>query len=50
MWNIFLFGLALTYFSVMGFSRVLLGVHSLNQIIYGWTLGIWIAFVCHYIF
>eukprot|EP00347_Sterkiella_histriomuscorum_P005707 403355575 len=27
----------------VGLSRVALGVHSLNQILYGWSYGLWIA-------
>ena len=28
----------------VGFSRVALGVHSLNQVVYGWSYGLWLAF------
>lgn len=28
----------------VGMSRVLLGVHSMNQVVYGWSYGAWIAF------
>ena len=30
----------------MGYSRFLLGVHSANQIMYGFMLGLWTLFVC----
>jgi hypothetical protein len=29
---------------LVGFSRVALGVHSLNQVLYGWLYGLWLAF------
>lgn len=32
----------------MGLSRLTLGVHSINQIVYGWILGIWIAVACEF--
>src|SRR4051812_30251485 len=32
----------------MGFSRLYVGAHSMNQIVYGWLLGIWIASYFHY--
>lgn len=31
------------YTYAMGFSRVVIGVHSWNQVIFGWLLGLWIA-------
>ena len=32
----------------IGYSRVILGVHSWNQVVFGWSLGIWIAFTLHF--
>lgn len=33
----------------VGLSRVALGVHSFNQIVYGWSYGVWLAFfLFHY--
>jgi membrane-associated phospholipid phosphatase len=33
----------------VGLSRVALGVHSFNQILYGWSYGVWLAFfLFHY--
>jgi membrane-associated phospholipid phosphatase len=28
---------------LIGFARLVLGAHSINQILYGWQIGIWIA-------
>ena len=46
--GLLVFPLAIVYFFAMGWSRLTLGVHSLNQIVYGWLLGIWIAIACHF--
>ena len=35
--------LAFLYSMLMAFSRVVIAIHSWNQIIYGWLLGVWIA-------
>ena len=41
-----LFGIfPVAYSFTMGFSRIVLGVHTWNQVIYGWLLGIWLAFL-----
>ena len=32
----------------IGFSRMLLGVHSLNQVIFGLVIGVWAAFTFHF--
>lgn len=32
---------------IMGFSRVLLGAHSIDQVLYGWSLGLWLTFFFH---
>lgn len=36
------------YSILVGFSRLYLRVHSWNQIVYGWQLGIWAAFYFHF--
>jgi hypothetical protein len=41
---LFALGLAISY------SRLVLGVHSLDQLIFGWSLGIWAACTCHFVF
>jgi hypothetical protein len=32
----------------MGFARIYLGVHSIDQVVYGFLIGIWSAFYFHY--
>jgi membrane-associated phospholipid phosphatase len=34
----------------VGASRLYLGAHSLDQVIYGWLLGIWLATTAEYTF
>ena len=34
---------------LVGFSRLYNGDHSMDQILYGWLLGLWLAFVTHYL-
>ena len=36
-------GLALVFGSVVAYSRLFLGVHSLNQVLFGGLIGVWIA-------
>ena len=38
----------LAYTILIGFARLYVGVHTLNQVIYGWQLGIWISFYFHF--
>lgn len=33
---------------VIGFSRIYLNAHTLNQVVYGWTFGFWLAFYFHF--
>ena len=42
--------LALAYACSVGYSRLFLGVHSLDQIVYGFSLGFWIAATFHFVF
>eukprot|EP00347_Sterkiella_histriomuscorum_P012454 403368512 len=44
----FLLFLAVALFILVGFSRFYLNVHTFNQIVYGWTFGIWLAFYFHF--
>lgn len=34
----------------IGYSRVFLGVHTWNQLLFGWQLGIWLALTLHFCF
>ena len=44
-WKKVLFiSLAATFSLICGFSRLFLGAHSMDQIIFGWLLGAWLAF------
>lgn len=36
--------------SSVGFSRAILGSHSLDQILFGFMIGVWIALTFHYVF
>ena len=42
--KILLIFVAILYSGIMGTGRFLLGAHSLNQVIFGWLLGAWLAF------
>jgi membrane-associated phospholipid phosphatase len=39
---------AITFFVCMGFARIYQGVHSLDQVLYGYQLGIWGALYFYY--
>ena len=41
--------LALSFAVSIGYSRFFLGVHSLNQILYGLSAGLWFAFTANFI-
>ena len=41
---------AILYFIGLGYSRIALNVHTWNQIIYGWLVGLWVAFTCEFTF
>ena len=41
---------AVFFMFIIGFARFYEGVHSINQILYGWTIGLWIAFYLHFCF
>jgi membrane-associated phospholipid phosphatase len=38
----------LVYIIMMGFSRMYLGAHTLNQVLYGSLWGFTLAIICHY--
>ena len=51
-WYIRVFALvvAVTFSFTIGYSRVFLGVHAWNQLLFGWMFGIWLAvtyFFCY---
>ena len=46
-WLLSLFG-SVSMFILIGFARLYVGAHSMNQILYGWLLGVWLAFYTHY--
>ena len=33
---------------MIGMARFYVGVHTINQIIYGWMWGLWIVFYFHF--
>ncbi len=33
---------------LIGISRLYVGVHSLDQVLFGWTIGMWCSLVCHF--
>ena len=43
------FAVAIILSGLMGYSRLFLGSHSLNQIIFGLSLGVWGACTMHFI-
>ena len=40
--------LAITLTILIGYSRIYLIVHTFNQILFGWSLGLWMAFYFHF--
>ena len=45
-----LLAVVLTFAATIGYSRLFLGVHSLNQITFGYTLGLWFSLVLHFLY
>ena len=41
--------LAIFWATTIPFTRYLMGVHSLNQIVYGTSLGLWAALTMHFL-
>ena len=48
-WRILVLVIGLTYSGSVAYSRILLGVHSLNQVLLGLQLGAWTAFTLHFV-
>lgn len=46
--GIFISLFTVAYIFIMGFSRAFTGAHAWDQIIYGWTLGIWMGAFIHF--
>ena len=42
------FSLAITFGVTIGYSRMFLGLHSIDQVLYGWLIGFWCAFTMQY--
>ena len=42
-WRLLAFIAAITFTGSIAYSRMFLGVHSLNQVVYGLSLGLWFA-------
>lgn len=40
---------AITFGVTVGYSRLFLGVHSMDQILYGWSVGVWLAVTFHFL-
>lgn len=38
----------IAFTGIMGFARIYQGMHTLDQIIYGWCLGVWFALFFHF--
>ena len=48
--KIFVYSINIIIAGIIAFSRIVLGVHSIDQVLYGTTLGIWIFLVLTYVF
>jgi PAP2 superfamily len=48
LWQGLCFCSVILYSFLMGFARLYVRVHSWNQVMFGWTLGFWIAFYFHF--
>ena len=46
--SIFTLIFAVLWSFTVGFARLYVRVHSWNQIVYGWQLGLWVAFYFHF--
>lgn len=49
-WRVFFFFVTMAFGGSIGFSRVFLGAHSWNQLLFGWQLAIWLACTLHFCF
>ena len=48
-WRALVFVIMLVFTGTIAYSRMFLGVHSLNQVFYGLSLGLWFALTCEFL-
>ena len=48
-WRLLACCVAFAFAAAIAYSRLFLGVHSLNQVLFGALLGLWFAMSCHFI-
>ena len=48
-WRVLFFAIGVTASFTVAYSRLFLGVHSLNQVLFGALLGVWFALFAHFI-
>lgn len=45
-----IFASSLIFGATTSYSRLFLGVHGINQVVFGSAIGLWVAFTMHYVF
>jgi len=48
-WRLLAFAFVLAFPATISYSRMFLGVHSLNQVLYGFSLGLWFAITSEFL-
>ncbi len=48
-WKALIVGVNLFIIWIVGYSRLFNGSHSIDQILHGWLLGIWLTLMFHFI-
>ena len=46
-YRVLFLAIAITLGITVGYSRMFLGVHSIDQVFFGWSLGLWLAYTYH---